>query len=130
VRPRERPLPWTSIFGRQAAQGLVWLERAAGPAAVQKFLGAKVRGTPFSGRYVLGIASIPSGRRFICMLLQLLREGREIPLCDVASYHRAGKRWPLGMRLVDGWLADVWAERPGPLPTPSSPINSIAEDQK
>ena len=102
------PLPWTPVVGRRAASGLQWLEQVAGERAVQKFLGGKIRGTPFSGQYLCGIAGIAAGRRVIGDLLDLLRLGRTIPLCDVDSYYAAGKRWPLGMCVQDGQLVDVW----------------------
>ena len=102
------PLPWTPVVGSKAAAGLLWLERAAGPHAVQKFLGGKIRGTRFSGRYLCGIADDPEGRRVSGALLGLLRQGHPIPICDVDSYYAAGKCWPLGMIVRDGRLIDVW----------------------
>lgn len=101
-----RELPWTPVVGRRAASGLLWLEQVAGGRAVQKFLGGKIRGTPFSGQYLCGIVGIVAGRRVIGDLLDLLRLGRT-PLCDINSYYAAGKRWPLGMRVQDGQLIDV-----------------------
>lgn len=92
------------MIGRKAAAGLHWLERAAGPRAVQKCLS----GTQFSGQYLTGIADMREGRRIIGELLDLLRQGHAIPLCDVDSYYAAGKRWPQGMAVRDGHLIDVW----------------------
>lgn len=106
---RERhPLPWTPVVGRKAAAGLHWLEQAAGAGAVQKFLGGKLRGRRFSGLYLCGISNSRIGRQAIAGLLDQLRQGQTIPLCDVDSYYAAGKRWPLGMALLDGQLVDVW----------------------
>ena len=103
-----RPLPWTPVVGRRAASRLRWLERAAGAAAVNKFLGGKVLGTAFGGRYLIGICDSRAGRRLICRLLVLLRAGYVIPLCDVDRYYAAGKRWPLGMAVRNGRLVDIW----------------------
>ncbi len=96
------------MVGRKAAAGLHWLEQVAGPRAVQKFLGGKIRGTPFSGQYLIGITGVAAGRQLICELLDLLRRGQTIPLCDVDSYYAHGKRWPLGMAIYDGRLVDVY----------------------
>ncbi|HZR34083.1 MAG TPA: hypothetical protein VFA75_01825 [Nevskia sp.] len=110
---RERhPLPWTPVVGRRAATGLRWLEQAAGPRAVQKFLGGKARHPLFSGRYLCGIHDCGPGRRLIADLLDQLRRGKTIPLCDVDSYYAAGKRWPLGMAVRDGQLVDIWPADP------------------
>ncbi len=110
-------MPWTPITGRKAAAGLYWLEQTAGPRAVQKFLGGKIRGTQFSGQYLTGMADFPEGRKVICELLELLQQGHGIPLCDVDSYYAAGKRWPLGMALREGRLVDIWPPA-GSLPSP------------
>ncbi len=96
------------MVGRRAAVGLHWLEQAAGPRAVQKFLGGKVRHLGFSGRYLCGINDSVAGRRVIADLLDRLRRGQTIPLCDVQSYYAAGRRWPLGMAVRHGQLVDVW----------------------
>ncbi len=96
------------MVGRQAAAGLQWLEKTAGARAVQKFLGGKIRGTRFSGQYLCGITDQAAGRQLICELLDLLRQGKTIPLCDVDSYYAAGKRWPQGMAVHAGKLVDVW----------------------
>jgi hypothetical protein len=109
-------MAWAPIVGEEVSRGLDWLERAAGAAAVWKFLGGKIRGTSFSGQYLLGIADFSAGRQIIHQLLELLREGQVITLCDVDSYYRAGKHWPLGMCLIDGQLLDVWEEVPKPSP--------------
>ena len=103
---------WTPVVGRKAAVGMHWLEETAGPKAVQKFLGGKIRGTQFSGQYLCGIADVPEGRRIIGELLDLLRQGHGIPLCDVDSYYAAGKCWPLGMAVQGGRLVDVWESTP------------------
>ncbi len=110
VKPATTSLPWTPIVGEQAAAGLLWLEQTAGPRAVQKFLGGKIRGTQFSGQYVIGVADQAGGREVICELLELVKQGHGIPLCDVDSYYAHGKRWPLGMSIHGGRLVDVWAE--------------------
>jgi hypothetical protein len=102
------PLPWTPVVGRRAAAGLHWLEQAAGPRAVQKFLGGKVHHPRFSGQYLCGINDSAAGRKVIAELLDQLRLGQIIPLCDVDTYYAAGKRWPLGMAVRDGRLVDVW----------------------
>lgn len=107
-------MPWTPIVGRRAAAGLRWLEQAAGERAVQKFLGGKIRGTRFSGQYLCGIADSTEGRRVIGALLDLLRQGHAVPLCDVDSYYAAGKRWPLGMAVRDGRLVDIWPQSSAP----------------
>lgn len=112
-------LPWPPIVGRQAASGLRWLERAAGSTAALKFLGGKVRATAFGGQYLIGIADSAAGRHVICRLPVLLRARRTIALCDVNAYYAAGRSWPLGMRLEEGNLVDVW---PPPTPTPTSPL--------
>lgn len=83
----------------------------AGEGAVGKFLGGKVRGTQFSGQYLLGIHDQEAGRQVICELLDQLQRGTVIPLCDVDSYYAAGKRWPVGMQIVNGRLVDVWPEK-------------------
>ena len=101
-------LPWTPIVGPRAAIGLEWLEKTAGERAVQKFLGGKIRGTPFSGQYVVGIVDRSEGRKLICDLLDGLRQGKTIPLCDVGSYYAHGKRWSLGMAIYNGRLVDVY----------------------
>ena len=111
-------MPWTPVVGRKAAAGLRWLEQAAGPGAVQKFLGGKIRGTRFSGQYLIGLTGMAAGRELICELLDLLRQGQTIPLCDVDSYYAHGKRWPLGMAVYNGRLVDVY------LPDKPSTTNS------
>ena len=113
-------MPWTPVVGRQAAAGLQWLERTAGPQAVQKFLGGKTRGTQFSGQYLCGIADGAAGRRVISDLLDLLRDGHAVPLCDVDSYYAASRRWPLGMAVRDGQLVDVWPSFSPSIPTTSN----------
>ncbi len=107
-RKGRQSLPWTPIVGARAAAGLLWLERTAGPRAVQKFLGGKLRHPRFGGRYLTGITGIPEGRAVIGDLLRQLRRGETIPLCDIDSYYAAGKRWPLGMAVWQGKLVDVW----------------------
>lgn len=84
---------------------------------MQKFLGGKIRDTQFSGQYLCGIAGPAEGRRVIGALLDLLRQGHTVPLCDVDSYYAAGKRWPLGMAVWDGRLIDVWPSAIPPITT-------------
>lgn len=103
-------LPWTPIVGERVATGLQRLEQAAGPVAVQKFMGGKVRGTQFSGRYLIGLTDLAAGRELIAELLEMLQQGQTIPLCNVATYYSHGKRWPLGMAIYEGRLVDVWAD--------------------
>lgn len=105
--------PWSSrslaaVYGQAAAERLAWLETTAGYRACQKFVDGKIGGSNFSGQYVIGICGSESGRRFICELLDHMKEGRVIALYDIESYCAHGKRRPLGMRLIDGQLIDVW----------------------
>ncbi len=71
---------------------------------MQMFLGGKIRGTLFSGRYLIGLTDQEPGRVLICELLQVLQQGQTIPLCDFLSYYAHGKRWSLGMVIHQGTL--------------------------
>jgi hypothetical protein len=87
---------------------LLRLEVAAGDDACEKFMAGKisVRG-PGSGRYASSYTDPAIGSVVVGLLEQLLR-GEVTPILDVDSYYRNGKRWPIGMQLVNGKLIDVW----------------------
>ena len=106
------PLSLAAIYGQPAAERLAWLEVTAGIRAVHKFMDGKVGGAGYSGQYVMGICDSESGRHLICHLLDELKDGKVIALCDIDSYYSAGGRRPVGMQLLEGKLVDVWAEDP------------------
>ena len=118
---KRRSAVWTPVVGVKAARGLDWLELTAGAQAVRKFLGGKIRGTPLSGRYVIGVTDTALGRALIGLWLDQLRQGATIPLCDVASYYAHGRRWSLGMALHRGKLVDVWLGTSQSAPAKESP---------
>lgn len=69
----------------------------------------KVAG-PGQGQYMAALCDMPRYREFVCGLLDALQAGRVVSVCDVDSYYRHGKIWPVGMQIRNGQLMDVWEE--------------------
>ena len=94
---------------------LAWLKQATGDAGRRHFENGKidVRG-PWSGRYIDALLYNPAGHVLAVELLNTLRAGLTIPVVDVEAYYAAGKRWPVGMRLLGRRLVSVWDDEPAP----------------
>jgi hypothetical protein len=98
------------MFGQALSVQLRWLESTVGLEGVRKFHNGKIRQRPFSGQYVTGVVHNEQGRVMLCSMIDALKRGEMVPLCDVDSYYRRNREWPQGMRIEGSQLIDVWTD--------------------